>query len=164
MFRKVTGTMFSLAKHYESYWQKKPNRWKAKYYRECFSQYPIPVKINIDDMKKSFQNEFHATKELYTKFLPDELIRKVDHLIQNSGNFDAVLWADVVYQYAAAYKRVTTEEEKYLLLDTLKTLWLGRFVSYARQVEGMNVNGAEKVIQEQAEIFEDRFEYLKSIY
>jgi hypothetical protein len=41
---------------------------------------------------------------------------------------------------------------------------MGRFVSYAKQVDGMDINDAEKIIQKQAEIFENNFEYLKSIY
>ena len=52
----------------------------------------------------------------------------------------------------------------YSLLDSLKTLWIGRFVSYARHVEHMDMNGAEKVIQDQAKVFENQFEYLKNIY
>ena len=56
------------------------------------------------------------------------------------------------------------EDLKYKLLDSLKTLWIGRFVSYAKQVESMDINDAEIIIQKQAEIFENKFEYLKSIY
>ena len=47
---------------------------------------------------------------------------------------------------------------------TLKSLWLGRFVSYARQVLDMDVTEAEKIIQLQAEVFEGQFEYFKNIY
>jgi len=43
MFRKVTGSMFELAKYYEEYWKKKPARWKTKHHRECFSQKPIQI-------------------------------------------------------------------------------------------------------------------------
>ncbi|MDG6228768.1 MAG: glycosyl transferase family 2 [Candidatus Thermoplasmatota archaeon] len=164
MFRKVTGSMFALAKYYESYWRKKPNRWKSSYYRECFSKNPIPVSINIKDMKESFQHDFQAHKHLFHRYITDHFIEKIDQIIKNNINFDAEIWADIVYQYSSAYKNITTEEDKQLLLDTLKTLWIGRFVSYAEQVETMDINEAEKVIQHQAEIFEDRFDYLKGIY
>jgi glucosylglycerate synthase len=164
MFRKVTGAMFSLAKYYEPYWRKKSCRWQGKYQRECFSQHPIPVKINIKGMKRSFQNEFNENWNVYHRFLLDSLIGQVDHLILNDSIFDTNLWADIVYEYASSYKNIRNEEEKYVLLDTLKTLWLGRFVSYAREVKDMDINGAERVIQQQAEVFERHFDYLKSIY
>ena len=32
-----------------------------------------------------------------------------------------------------------TDSDKYLLLDTLKTLWLGRFVSYSTEVKKMDI-------------------------
>jgi hypothetical protein len=164
MFRKVTSMMFLLAKYYESYWRKKQSRWRSKYQRECFSQHPISVKINIDDMKKSFQNEFNEKRQLYNKFLTEDIIAKIDHIVTNNTNFDPYLWADIVYKYAASYKNIETEEEKYVLLDTLKSLWLGRYVSYAIEVKDMDINGAEQVIQKQADIFEERFDYFKSIY
>jgi hypothetical protein len=164
MFRKVTASMFELAKYYENYWKTKPCRWMSKYNRECFSQHPIPVKINIDEMKKSFENEFITSKELMKRFLPSDQVSNIEHVINNSGNFDAALWTKIVYHYASSYKKVKDDAEKYTLLDTLKTLWLGRFVSYAKQVQEMNINEAEKIIQKQAEIFEENFDYLKKIY
>ncbi len=69
-----------------------------------------------------------------------------------------------MYNYAASWKNVESETDKYKLIDSLKTLWLGRFVSYATEVQDMDINGAEKIIQEQAQIFEKNFDYLKSIY
>ncbi|MEA3487262.1 MAG: hypothetical protein U9R20_06360, partial [Thermodesulfobacteriota bacterium] len=71
---------------------------------------------------------------------------------------------EIVYNHAAAFKGIEDEKGKYALLDSLKTLWIGRFVSYATEVEGMDINEAEKIIQKQAGIFEEKFEYLQSIY
>jgi len=46
----------------------------------------------------------------------------------------------------------------------LKTLWIGRFVSYAIETKDMDVNKAEHIIQKSAEIFEKQFNYIRSIY
>ena len=164
MFRKVTGSMFALAKHYQQYWQNKSQTWRPKYHRECFSQHPIPVKINIEDMQKSFHTEFQSSKELMKKYITKDTISTIEKIVNKEESFTADIWAKIVYQYAASYKNLTDEAGKYMLLDTLKTLWLGRFVSYAYEVQEMDINGAEKVIQRQAEVFEQQFEYLKSIY
>ena len=164
MFRKVTGSMFELAKYYEQYWKKKPDRWQPKHHRECFSQHPIPVNINIEEMKKSFHQEFMSNKEYMKKYLPEDLIAHVDHVVTDGERFDANLWAKIVYQYASSFKHLDSDADKYTLLDTLKTLWLGRFVSYAHQVQDMDINEAEIIIQKQAEIFEEQFDYLKNIY
>lgn len=164
MFRKVTKSMFELAKYYEGYWKQRPSYWRARYHRESFSQKPIPVRVNIDEMNQSFKNEFFSSKEIYTRFIPDELIASIESIANNGNSFTAALWAKIVYHYASSYKNLTDETDKYSLLDTLKTLWLGRFVSYARQVKEMDINDAEKIIQSQAEEFEKQIDYFKGIY
>jgi hypothetical protein len=164
MFRKVTGSMFELAKYYENYWKNKPLRWKAKFCRESFSQQPIPVRISIPEMKKSFEKEFATTKNSIKQFLPQNIFTELEEVIDNGKNFNCELWTDIVYNYATSWKYTEGESNKYLLLDSLKTLWIGRFVSYATEVKDMDINEAEIVIQKQAEIFEEKFEYLKSLY
>jgi hypothetical protein len=166
MFRKVTSSMFRLAKYYENYWKTKPTIWRTKYHRESFSKKPIPVKINVEDMNKSFKKEYFLIENSLNEFLPKNLITELKYIVKNNKNINAELWAKIVYNYSAAFKIVEddNEEYKYKLLDSLKTLWMGRFVSYAKEVENMDINEAEKIIQKQAEIFEQTFDYLKTIY
>jgi len=164
MFRKVIGEMFELAKYYEGYWRERKPRWRTKFYRECFSQKPIPVKIDLPAMRKQFKDEFLSSKNIMKQFLPESIIEDIEKIVQNKNGFDPELWAEIVYNYASAWKNMKTESEKYILIDSLKTLWIGRFVSYAEEVKNMDMNEAEIVIQRQAEIFEEKFDYLRSIY
>jgi len=164
MFRKVTESMFKLAKFYEIYWKSKPTLWRPNFHRKSFSKKPIPVQINISNMKKSFESEFNSSKDMMKQFLPQTIIDNLDNIVNNGENFNSEIWAEVVYNHAAAFKDIEDEKDKYVLLDSLKTLWIGRFVSYATEVDGMDINKAEEIIQKQAEIFEEKFEYLRSIY
>ncbi len=164
MFRKVTGEMFELAKYYEEYWATHPIPFKTKYYRECFSQKPIPVKVNVPDMKKNFRKEFETSKEIIKQYIPESILKELENIVDNGQEFDSEIWTEIVYNFASSWKQAKTDEDKYKLLDSLKTLWLGRFVSYAKKVEDMDINSAEIVIQKQAEIFEEKFDYLRSIY
>jgi hypothetical protein len=164
MFKKVTGCMFELAKYYEDYWKSKPIRWRAKYYRESFSHKPIPVRVHIPKMKNTFQTEFASLKNIMNRYLPESIITELEKLVTNKGTFDSELWAEIVYNYAAAWKSAKSDSDKSHLLETLKTLWIGRFITYANEVKDMDINEAEVVIQKQAEIFEEKFDYLRSIY
>jgi len=164
MFRKVTESMFELAKFYEIKWKSKPPVWRTKYHRESFSQKPIPIQINVFDLKNSFESEFNYLKDRMKQFLPQTIIDDLDGIANNGEKFNSELWAEIVYNHAAAYKNIKDEKDKYSLLDSLKTLWIGRFVSYSTEVDGMDINEAEKIIQKQARIFEEKFEYLRSIY
>jgi len=165
MFRKVTGSLFELAKYYEEFWKNRNyDRFKSQYYRECFSQKPIPVKIDIDNLKESFKNEYKSSRDIMSHYLPDSIINNLDKILQNGNGIDSELWTEIVYNYAASFKDIERDPDKYLLLDSLKTLWIGRFVSYATETKDMDINEAEKVLQKQAEIFETKINYLRSIY
>jgi hypothetical protein len=166
MFRKVTNSMFKLAKYYENYWKTRSSNWCAKYHREAFSKKPIPVQINIFDMEKSFGIEYLNIKNNLSSYLPIDLLNELNNIIINKDDFNSELWVKIVYHFAAAFKNINDEDEiaRFKLLDTLKTLWIGRFVSYAKHVDKLDINEAEKIIQNQAETFEKQFEYFKSIY
>ena len=98
------------------------------------------------------------------RILPDDIIVDLENVVVNGGNFDSEIWGEIVYNFAAAYKQIEKNQDKYILLNSLKTLWIGRFASYAMEVKNMDINEAEVVIQKQAEIFEEKFNYLRSIY
>ena len=164
MFRKVTGSMFELAKYYEEFWKERDPKQHKSRYREHFGQKPIPVNVDIDKLKKTFKNEFAVSKMTFTRFLPDEIVAALDNITRHIKLFDAELWTKIVYHFAASYKKMKTDSDKDLLIESLKTLWIGRFVSYAIETKDMDVNKAEHIIQKSAEIFEKQFNYLRSIY
>lgn len=164
MFRQVTGKMFELAKYYEKVWKNAERVKRKNFYRESFVQKPIPVKVNIENLEKDFKKDFERMRNAIKKFLPHDVFGKVESLTRNANSFNAELWADVVYNFAAAYKLLNKDVDRYILLEALKPLWIGRFVSYAVEVKDMDINEAEKVIQRQAEIFEEKFDYFASIY
>jgi len=164
MFRKVTGSMLELAGHYENYWKNRPKTPPRRFYHESFSKRPIPVKIDIDNLIQSFITEFNTSKELMKQYLPESIINDLNTVVNNGSGIDPELWAEIVYNYTASYKDARDEPGRYLLLDSMKTLWIGRFVSYAMETKDMDINQAEVVLQKQAEIFEDKMDYLCSIY
>jgi glycosyltransferase involved in cell wall biosynthesis len=163
MFRRVTGSMFTLAKYYEHYWKNRPCVQYKTHYRECFSQKPIPVKIDIANLTSSFQKEYSEKRDMISTVLTKDMLSDLDNTITDLQRFDSELWAEIVYNFAAVYKNAS-EEQKRLLLDSLKPLWIGRFVSYALEIQDMDINQAETILQKQAEVFEEKFSYLLSIY
>ena len=162
MFRQVTGKMFELAKYYENVWKSRERFKRRSFYRESFVQKPIPVKINIDGLEIEFKKGFNSMKKVIKRFLQPDVFSKLERTI--NGSIDAEIWAEIVYNFASAYKSLDKDVDRYVLLEGLKPLWIGRFVSYAKEVKDMDINEAEKVIQRQAEIFEDKFDYFVSIY
>jgi glycosyltransferase involved in cell wall biosynthesis len=163
MFLRVTGSMFTLAKYYEQYWKNNPCIRHKTHYRECFSQKPIPVRIDLPHLTTSFQNKYREKKSIIGLVLNKDMLSELDKIITDPKSFDSEMWAEIVYNFAAAFKNAT-DDRKIQLLDSLNPLWLGRFVSYAMEVQDMDINQAETVLQKQAEVFEEKFNYLLSIY
>ncbi len=164
MFRQVTGCMFELIKYYEKFWKQReliPNKLR---FNEYFGQKPIPVKVNIEKMIKTFKSEFRSQKKIYVGILPDEIMSRLTNILTDVDQFDTELWAKIVYHFAASYKHLKIDRDKKAIIEALKTLWFGRLSSYFLETKDMNINEAERVIQEQASIFEKQFSYLKSIY
>ena len=156
--------MFELVKYYEEFWKKREPKQHKSRYREHFGQKPIPVNVDVNKLNKTFKNEFAVSKMTFARFLPDEIVAALDNIACHIELFDAELWAKIVYHFAASYKKMKTDSDKDLLIESLKTLWIGRFVSYAIETKDMDVNKAEHIIQKSAEIFEKQFNYLRSIY
>ena len=164
MFKKVTGSMFELAKYYENFWRNREKYNNNVLFRNSYSKKPIPVKIKIENLKKTYRTEYQSIKSKLQKILPRDIIEELNTINDNYTSFDPELWAEIVYNYAAAYKSAKNIEQKNLLINTLKTLWIGRFVSYAIETKKMDINEAEKILQKQAVIFEQKLDYLRGIY
>lgn len=101
---------------------------------------------------------------MHQKVLPSEMSNRLKSIVNNDEQFDAKLWAKIVYHFAASYKNLRKSIDKERLIDALKTLWIGRFTSYAMETTDMDINEAEHVIQKQASVFEEQFDYLKFIF
>ncbi len=164
MFRQVTGMMFELAYYYENFWKSNRRKIYGKKCRRFFGQNPIPVRTDIEKIKNYFKREYSSSVKIIEGILSEKLIEKVRGISKNVEDFNADLWAEIVYDFASHYKKARKKAEKRAILDALKTLWLGRFVSYAIETTDMDWNEAEEVIQEQARIFEKKMDYFLSIY
>ncbi len=164
MFRQVTGKMFELAMHYENIWKNREQNGHNSLYRKSFNKRPMSVKINIENFRNMFIDEFRNLKDVMRRFVPAELLEELGEATKDIKKFDGELWTKVVYNFASSYKRLEKQVDRYVLLECLKTLWMGRFTSYALEVKNMSSSKAEEIVQRQAEIFEKNFDYLVSIY
>jgi hypothetical protein len=164
MFRQVTGKMFELAKYYEKVWRNREREREGELYRESFVQHPIPVRVNLRNMERYIEGEFSRLRGAVQRFVPKKIFGRLDKVSKIADALDDETWARIVYSFAASYKLLKKEVDRYVLLESLKPLWIGRFVNYAREVKDMDMNGAERVIHRQAEVFEELFDYFASIY
>jgi hypothetical protein len=163
MFRQVTRTMFDLVKYYEDFWRNRRDA-KKTISREFYGQKPIPVKVNTKKIRSTFQKDFLTTEKKIGQVLPEDLMKKLKDMVGDNKQLDAKSWAQIVYNFAAFYKNISTKSERDEVLDALRILWLGRFMSYVDETKKLELNEAEKIVQNLARIFEEDIDYFLTIY
>ena len=72
-------------------------------------------------------------------------------------DIDTDLWITIVYDMITAFK---TTSDRAALLESFKSLYFGRTLSFMNQTWDMNSDEAEGLILEQAEAFYKRRDYL----
>lgn len=151
MFYQVVGTLFRLIKHYRSYIEKVDGVKRI----ERIGDLPDvrPKKLIVD--KKHLFEQFHSkydelvrNKAPFLKELSAELER-VYALSFAEFSFPLELWVRAVYLAINAFSR----DEDLLILDALRVLWQGRFLSLVKETEWMRDEEAEAYIQEQCAVF-----------
>lgn len=164
MFREVVGTMLDLMMYYEDVWKnelvyRRVRRVKAKYH----GQKPTPIMVDVGKVDKIFKQGYKDFEKLIAASIADEVRKELERASRKEPvDIRPELWAKIVYEMAAAYKK--NGEKRTQLLDALRILWLGRFTSYVNDTKDMGPEEAEKEIESQAAIFEHERDYLLSIY
>jgi len=164
MFREVVGTILDLMMYYENVWKneyvyRKISRVKAKYH----GQKPTPITVDIGKVDKMFKQGYRDFKNLIAASIANNVFKELEKASQKEPvDLPPELWAKIVYNMAAAYKK--NKAERTHILDALRILWLGRFTSYVNATKDMGTIEAEREIERQAQIFEQERDYLISIY
>lgn len=164
MSGQVISTLFFLMGKYEKNWM---SIRKSETVEIVDSIAEIPklesVAVSLDKLKREFVEGFRHFEPLYQQVLAHEnfaeLKGKVEHL-EKKGEFDFPdqLWAKIVYDFAFIYQ--TWSRNRRRLVDMIAPLYFGKVGTYCYQVTDMNSEGAEQVIEQEAQQFENFKPYL----
>ncbi len=157
MFSQVVGTIFDIMTARISFW--KDVRWSKPTAIFGFGlgemEMPPPVEINLERLHNKFQAGFESYDSLWKKILSVSLYKKLSEVKAMSlANFEfpANLWAEILMDFAVAYKNGTSEREK--IIEGLISLYFGRTCSFVIGLEPMTIQQAEEVIEDQCIVFE----------
>ena len=157
MFLQVVGTIFDMMIKRVDFWQEV--RWSKPTAIFGFGlgemEMPPPVEVDIKRLYKKFQDGFDRWDAVWKTILSTNVYKKLSEVrTLNFAKFElpANLWADILYNWAIAYKKRAHEREK--ILESLIPLYYGRTCSFVVAVEPMNIQQAEEVIEDQCIVFE----------
>jgi len=164
MFREVTGTIFSLMEMYEDDWFNPEKSRKVDYFGERREEKVEAVCVSVEDLIDDMRAGCEHFGMLWSQIFSKETHAGLGDIcllsVKKSGfNFPAELWARIVYDFAVSYKN--WEKDKQKLVSMMTPLYYGRVAAFCREVEGLDAEGAEKVVEKQAQAFEDLKPYLR---
>ena len=157
MFSQVVGTIFDIMAKRVDFWREV--RWSKPTAIFGFGlgemEMPPPVEVDIQRLYDKFQQGFGIHEAfLKTTLSPNvyKKLREVTTLAFSAFEFPANLWAEVLNDFAVAYKNLVNQRER--IMDSLIPLYYGRTCSFVVALEPMNIQQAEEVIEDQCIVFE----------
>lgn len=161
MFREVTGTLFSLMEMHQDDWLNLEKSEKVDYFgerqEEKVESVCVSAKELVDDMRVGCEH-FGA---LWNQILARETyasLQDVCPIGAKKFGFPAEIWARIVYDFAVSYRNWRKDKQK--LVSVMTPLYYGRVAAFCEEVGNLDIEEAEKVVEEQAQAFEDLKPYL----
>jgi glycosyltransferase involved in cell wall biosynthesis len=161
MFRQVLWTVFSLMERHESYWKDIQGSEPVEVFGYEGRIEPEPVKVDLEGMIQNFKigfKQFSALwREIFCKKCFSE-IQKATRLDSQDFHLSTDAWIRILYELAATFHVWSVNRNK--LIDLVTPLYYARVASFVRQSWEMSTQEVEDLVEEQAQRFEERKDYL----
>jgi hypothetical protein len=161
MFRQVVHTLFVLMEQHEAAWKAiKGSRTVLMFGIQEFME-PEPIQVDLGRLVTEYKAGFRQFKGLYRDILCPECfaeLKKCTAKAKTKFTMPVETWVMILYEAAATFHRWAHNRTQ--LVNLITPLYLGRVASFINQTRKMTSSQAEEVVEEQAQIFEDRKDYL----
>jgi hypothetical protein len=152
MFYQVVGTLFRLINYYRDHIKNVRGIRPVERLGDMPDKRPGKITVDQEDLYRRFQEkytELMGDNAAFLGSLREELDRVAASKLDRYS-FPLDLWVRAVYRAINAF----SVSEDLRVLDALRVLWQGRFLSLVRETEGMSGDEAESYIQQQLSTFE----------
>jgi hypothetical protein len=168
IFHEVVGTIFDLMQVYEGFWKQvkwsKPTALFGTDVQEV--ETPLPVEINTKRLHEMFLDGFDKYFELWERIYGPTVTPKLQEIRSielQHFSFPTQTWMTILFDSAAAYRRMSLPERTNLL-DALLPLYLGKVLSYVKKTERMSLQQAEEYIENECVLFEENKPYIIKVW
>lgn len=161
MFRQVSYTLFSLMDREFDYWSKIKGSDPVPTFEEPSPVEPEPITVNVERMIELFKEGFERFGALWSQIVKPENYAKLNELYKAKDSdfyMSTYEWARIVYDFAATFH--VWERYRTQLVDMMSPLYYSRVASFVIKTTDMSNAAAEKIVEEQAQQFEDLKPYL----
>jgi len=160
MFSQVVGTLFRQIEKYQENWMKDIEVKDVPIFGSVSNVSPEPLKVDLENLKKSAINGINENYEFVSKVFEDDLLRVINDT-KSTGKIDIEQWVKLIYSFAAKYRKKDLREK---LIKALVPLYFAKVADFVELTLDKPDDFAEKLIEEQVEIFKTNKEFLKKIW
>jgi len=168
MFRQVVSTLMYLMGKYETKWRTVKGSTPVDLIGKTEKTAKIePVSVNFNKLEVEFLEGFSHFDPLYKQIIEPESyeqLAKNIRKLKKTGKviFPSDLWAKILYDFAFTYQ--TWNRNRKRLIGIMVPLYFGRTAAYCHEVAELDAEQAEKVVEDQAKVFEELKPYLIKKY
>jgi glycosyltransferase involved in cell wall biosynthesis len=165
MFRQVLWTLFALMENFESIWKSIRGSETVPTFGHKNSIEPEPVSVDIESLVERFRTGYEQFSSLYKEILCPECFEQIEKTFSQSSQeiyLPTEIWIQILYDLAATFHRWS--KNRYKLIELVTPLYYARVASFVRQTWNLTSAEAEKVVEEQAQLFEDHKDYLFRVW
>ena len=163
MFSQVVGTIFDLMMHSTGYWMRVKWSKPTAIYGFGLGEVEMPpaVKVTEEKLEQNFRDGFEKYQEVWQRALSADIMNKVREIGELSSehfDFPTQVWAKLLFEFAAAYRKKSVPAED--LLASLIPIYFGKTFSFVRKTARLSMQQAEEFIENEAMVFEETKPYL----
>ncbi len=165
MFCQVLSALFSLMEQYEATWKQVQGSEPVETFGFEGTLEPEPVNVNLEGMIERFKTGYQQFSPLWRDVFSEasfDEIRRAAEADPTDFHLPTEAWVKILYELAASFHLWSLNRVK--LLETMTPLYLARVASFVRQTWEMSSEDAEKLVEEQAEKFEQQKGYLINVW
>ncbi len=165
MFRQVLNSLFRLMEKHEREWEKIRGSEEVPVFGLCDLMEPEPIKVDYRRLVKEFRFGFDHFRTLWKEIFSNDAWNGIAEAYKKdfeNFNLSVDSWIKILYELAATFHRWPDNRRK--LLEITTPLYNARVASFINESKHMNNAEAERLVEEQAQAFEDGKDYLIYIW
>jgi len=165
MFRQVVHTLFVLMEQNENAWKEvRGSRTVPMFGLRDFLE-PDPIKVDLGRLVTEYKTGFRQFKGLYRDLFSPECFEELKNCARKAKTkfvMPVETWVMVLYEIAGTFHR--WKHNRTQLVNLVTPLYLGRVASFINRTRNMTSSQAEEIVEEQAQVFEEKKDYLLEVW
>jgi glycosyltransferase involved in cell wall biosynthesis len=166
MFRQVVYPIFEMMESNTDKWRDVRGSEPIPTYGSPSQEEPKAFAVDLPGMIENFKEGFKNLSALWEKIINPQSFsilqsltrkRKIENFLMPTED-----WAKIVYDFASTFHKWKRDRGK--LVEIMRPLYYARVASFINRTKDMTTKEAEKIIDEQAHVFEESKPYLLKIW